>query len=134
MALGLAVTLGVAIGCVETQEHPASGRACVQDIPAILWGSLGWEVEVEFEGCIVPCEGEVVAHCEVIVDEDLIFIDAWVEAPGGSPSCGGSCVEPVATCDWPEDLDGTYTVVYGEREQTVTLRPGDQEFCINAAW
>lgn len=134
MTLGLAATLGFMTGCGETRDYPASGQACVVGIPFILGIIVGWEVSVDFETCVVPCGGRVVPKCEVIVEDDVITIDAWVETAGDSPICGGSCVQPVATCEWPEDLHGEYTVVYGENVRQVRLDRDDQLFCIDAGW
>lgn len=130
----LALTVGLSLTLVACREElPPSGQACVVGDWVIFDTAISHQVEVDFGGCVPTCgPGDVETGCEVIVDGRDIVIDAWILASDPESATCGSCVQPKASCDWPANLEGQYTVSYGESVTKVTLPEEDLWLCLNA--
>lgn len=110
-------------GCGTTHEFD-EGTICLADQPALMSFQDGGDVELKV--ILDPCMGCVEtfdAACSTSRDGDTITIDAhggWSEK-GAVGGCAAVCIELAATCVIRDLPVGTYKLVSGSNQLTVTL-------------
>src|SRR5690606_10556990 len=114
--LTLLALLPACLGESET-TYTDVGSACVS-------GEVDMQhsVEVDFHQCVSSsCDTVVESSCEVTRDGDTLTVTATATIASKGGTCTLDCGMTTASCETPALAAGSYQLVYGDMQTTLTV-------------
>lgn len=112
-ALGLLACNG---GETET-TYTDVGRACLSGEP-----DTAHSVEIDFHVCLSSsCDSLVESMCEATLSGSELTITATATVASKHGACTADCGQVLVTCETDPLPAGTYDVIYGDQQGTLTV-------------